>query len=65
MKLTPGQVVQWSNHEHKRIIWLICDDLTTAVVIHSDDLIPVGTLTHNIHTYVLEPFIGTVNITSK
>lgn len=66
MNLEQGKIVKWENQNKQQIIWMICDDNTSGVVIHSDNLIKVGTLTLNLDLYPnLEPFVGQVNINSK
>jgi hypothetical protein len=64
MKLEQGKIVKWENSSKQEIIWMICDDTTKGVVIHSDGLIRVGTITDDIEIYDLKPYVGTVNITS-
>lgn len=64
MKLEQGKIVKWENSSKQEIIWMICDDTTKGVVIHSDNLISVGTITDNIEIYDVKPFIGAVNISS-
>lgn len=64
MKLEQGKIVKWENSSKQEIIWMICNDTTKGVVIHSDNLLRIGTITDNIEIYDLEPFTGTVNIAS-
>jgi hypothetical protein len=64
MKLEQGKIVKWENSSKQEIIWMVCDDTTKGVVIHSDNLISVGTITDNIEIYDVKPFIGAVNISS-
>ena len=64
MKLEQGKIVKWENSSKQEIIWMVCDDTTKGVVIHSDNLISVGTITDNIEIYDLKPFVGAVNISS-
>lgn len=64
MKLEQGKIVKWENASKQQIIWMVCDDISKGVVIHSDNLISVGTITENIQSYNLTPFVGTVNIAS-
>lgn len=64
MKLEQGKIVKWENASKQQIIWMVCDDISKGVVIHSDNLISVGTITENIQSYNLTPFVGTVNISS-
>ena len=64
MKLEQGKIVKWENSSIQEIIWMVCDDTTKGVVIHSDNLLGVGTITNNIEIYDLKPFVGAVNISS-
>jgi hypothetical protein len=64
MKLEQGKVVKWENSTKQKIVWIVCDDNSSGVVIHSDKLMHVGTITHNLQEYNVEPFVGTVNISS-
>jgi hypothetical protein len=64
MKLEQGKIIKWENSSKQEIIWMVCDDTTKGVVIHSDNLISVGTITDNIEIYDVKPFIGAVNISS-
>ena len=63
MILEQGKVVMWKNEEGKRVIWLVCDDTSKGVVIHSDDLVSVGTL-NDLDPEGVQPFVGGVNISS-
>jgi hypothetical protein len=58
-----GSLVKWENEDKKEIVWMLTDKLHEGVVIHSDNLMRVGTTT-NLKDYILKPFIGTVNIVS-
>ena len=64
MKLYQGKIVKWENASRQQIVWIVCDDITKGVVIHSDNLLKVGTITEDLQTYALQPFVGTVNIVS-
>jgi hypothetical protein len=64
MKLEQGKIVKWENSAKQQIVWMVCDDAASGVVIHSDHLMRVGTITHNLQEYNVEPFVGTVNISS-
>lgn len=64
MKLEQGKVVVWTNTQGQRVIWMVCDDTTKGVVIHSDDLVPVGTLS-DLDEDNVKPFVGGVNINSS
>lgn len=65
MKLEQGKIVKWENSSKHQIVWMVCDDETRGVVIHSDNLLKVGTITDNLNEYELTPFVGTVNIISN
>lgn len=65
MDLQSGKIVQWENPNKQKIVWMICDDITKGVVIHSDNLVQVGTITNDIESYSPTPFVGTVNIVSS
>jgi hypothetical protein len=58
-----GSLVKWENSDKKEIVWMLTDTLHEGIVIHSDNLMRVGTKT-NLKDYILKPFIGTVNIVS-
>jgi hypothetical protein len=58
-----GSLVKWENEDKKEIVWMLTDKPYEGVVVHSDNLIQVGTIT-NLKDYILQPFIGTVNIHS-
>ena len=58
-----GGLVKWENEDKKEIVWMMTDRLHEGMVIHSDNLMKVGTMT-NLKDYNLKPFIGTVNIVS-
>lgn len=64
MKLHQGKIVKWENAAKQQIVWLVCDDVTRGVVIYSDNLLRVGTITEDLQTHALQPFVGTVNIVS-
>ena len=63
MKLEQGKLVMWENDEKKQVVWMVCEDETTGVVIHSDDLMKIGTLSQ-LDVNTIKPFAGTVNIVS-
>ena len=58
-----GILVRWENEDEKEIVWMMTDKQNVGIVVHSDNLMKVGTLT-NIKNYIVKPFIGTVNIVS-
>lgn len=64
MKLEQGKIVKWENASKQQIVWIVCDDETKGVVIHSDNLLKVGTITEDLQSYEPQPFVGTVNIAS-
>lgn len=64
MKFKQGNIVEWKNSKDQKIIWVICDDTSKGVVIHSDNLLGVGTLTSNISEYGVSSFVGSVTIVS-
>jgi len=63
-KLTTGQLVQWVNQHKQQIVWMICDDNTKGVVVHSDGLLSIGTIS-NIVDYPITSFIGTLTMNSS
>jgi hypothetical protein len=65
MKIEKSKVVQWKNTEGEKIVWLVTDMDNIGVVVHSDNLSSVGTTSDLSNIDGLEPFIGTVNISSK
>lgn len=64
MKLEQGKLVKWENAEKQQIIWMVTNEPGVGVVVHSDNLLAVGTAT-DLTTENLMPFIGNVNISSK
>lgn len=63
-KLEQGKVVMWSNPTGQRVIWMVCDDTSKGVVIHSDDLVELGTLS-DLDPNNVVPFVGGITITSS
>lgn len=64
MKLEQGKLVKWENNNKQQIVWMICNDTTKGVVIHSDNILSIGTITENLISYNVTPFVGSVNIVS-
>lgn len=64
MKLEQGKLVKWENAEKQQIIWLVTDEPSKGVVIHSDNLITTGTIM-DLDAEKVTPFIGNVTISSK
>jgi hypothetical protein len=64
MKLEQGKMVMWVNPSGKRIIWMVADDYKTGMVMHSDGLVSIGTLTDLTTTSDIVPFVGGVTINS-
>ena len=64
MKYKQGDIVEWKNSNDAKIIWMICDDTDKGVVIHSDNLISIGTIVENMKDYKVSKFVGTVHISS-
>jgi hypothetical protein len=62
-KLSSGQLVQWTNQYKQQMIWMVCDDTTKGVIIHSDGLLSIGTITE-LTNLPITSFIGNVNIAS-
>lgn len=58
-----GSLVKWENVDKKEIVWMLTNNRHMGVVVHSDNLVKVGTVT-NLKDYKLSPFVGTVNIHS-
>jgi len=63
MKLEQSKIVEWKSEDGKKILWIITDQENMGVVIHSDDLLKLGTTT-NLKDYNVAPFIGSVKINS-
>lgn len=57
-----GKLYVWKNNENKEIVVMITDT-GKGVVVHSDNLISIGTMIDVDISY--NPFVGTVNIVSK
>lgn len=64
MNLEQGKIVKWTSHEGKEIVWMITDRKNIGIVIHSDNLVKLGTL-NDLTTYNVEPFVGTINVNSN
>jgi hypothetical protein len=66
MILKQGDLVEWISSDSSQIVWMICEDPSMGVVIHSPGLIKIGTITSNISDLPdLKRFKGTVNIHSN
>jgi hypothetical protein len=63
MKIEQGKLIFWENKEKKQVVWMVCDDEISGIVIHSDGIMKIGTITP-IDKDKVKPFIGTVNISS-
>ena len=63
--LEQGQLVKWVNTDNQEIVWMVTQDVSQGIVIHSDELVKVGTLNNLSDIKDLKPFIGTVHIESK
>jgi hypothetical protein len=63
-KFEQGKLVMWVNSTGKRIIWMVADDKKTGMVVHSDELVSIGTLTDLTATSDIVPFVGGVTINS-
>ena len=64
MKLEQGKLVKWENAEKQQIVWMVTDKPGEGVVIHSDNLLAIGTVM-DLTTEDTMPFVGNVNISSK
>lgn len=63
MKLEQSKIVEWKNEDGKRIVWMITDQDNIGVVIFSDNLVKLGTIT-DLSKHTVAPYVGTVNISS-
>lgn len=65
MKYEQGKLLEWRNGENKQIVWMVADNGTHGMVLHSDGLISIGTIT-NLEPLKdeLKPFVGSVTINS-
>ena len=63
MNLERGKLVVWKNNEEKQVVYMVLDNNVDGVVVHSDNLIAVGTVV-NLSTENVESFVGTVHIES-
>ena len=64
MKLKQGRLVKWENTEKQQIVWMVTEETGVGVVIHSDNLLAIGTVT-DLTTETVTPFVGNINISSK
>lgn len=65
MKFEQGKLVKWVNKEEQEIVWMVTNDTNIGVVVHSDGLMDIGTLTNLDDQEKLTPFIGTVHMSSE
>lgn len=63
MKLEQSKIVEWKSEDGKKILWMITDQENVGVVIHSDDLVKLGTTT-NLKDYSVSPFVGSITLKS-
>lgn len=64
-KFESGSLVKWVNGDKKEIVWMVIDGGYEGVVIHSDNLMGLGTISNISVMNDIVPFVGTVNIVSK
>lgn len=65
MKFEQGKLVKWVNKEEQEIVWMVTNDEGIGVVVHSDGLMDIGTLTNLNDQDKLTAFIGTVHMSSE
>lgn len=63
MKLEQSKIVEWKNEDGKKILWMITDKENIGVVIHSDDILKLGTTT-DLKEHSVLPFVGSITINS-
>lgn len=63
MTLKQGQIVKWENSNKQQILWMVTEDLTKGIVIHSDNILTIGSIT-DLSDFQLTSFVGTINISS-
>ena len=61
--LKQGTLVQYINPKKQKIIWMVTSEDGKGVVVHSENLLNLGTISELAH-YNTIPFIGNVNIKS-
>jgi hypothetical protein len=64
-KYDVGSLLKWVNGDKKEIVWMVIDNGYEGVVIHSDNLMGLGTVSNISVMNDIVPFVGTVNIVSK
>ena len=64
-KYDAGSLLKWVNDDKKEIVWMVIDNGYDGVVIHSDNLLSIGTISNISTMDGIVPFVGTVNIVSK
>lgn len=64
-KYEKGSLVKWVSRDNKEIVWMAIDNGYEGVVIHSDNLMSIGTISNISVMNDIVPFVGTVNIVSK
>lgn len=65
MKFEQGKLVRWLSKDNSEVVWMVTDDSPKGVVIHSDGLMRIGTISDLSVMDNIEPFVGTVNIVSQ
>lgn len=65
LNYTHGQILEWKNAKGQQILWMVSENPTHGMVIHSDSLIQLGTMT-NLEPLKeeLKPFVGSITINS-
>ena len=64
-KFEIGSLVKWVSSDNKEVVWMVIDNGYEGVVIHSDGLMSIGTISNISVMKDIVPFVGTVNIVSK
>lgn len=59
-----GKIVFWKNKKNERIVIMLTDKENVGVVIHSDNLLAVGTIV-DASDYNAGPYVGSVTINSQ
>jgi predicted NAD/FAD-dependent oxidoreductase len=66
MNYKQGEIKEWQSIDGKKILWMVTQDTSKGIVIHSDSLIQLGTIT-DLSTMEgeLKSFVGSITMNSK
>jgi len=65
MNFQQGSLIKWVNSDNQETVWMITEKENTGVVVHSEGILSIGTLTDLSKQNNLSSFIGTVHMSSE